>query len=72
MYPRRNLCAANYKPKWIFVGSKVGIEKLREEQGKVIRSFVGGKNVPFAALSTAYSKSLCFALLPYIFDTMKN
>ena len=48
---------------------KVGIEKLREEQDKVIRSFVGGKDV-FAALPTGYGKSLCFALLPYIFDNM--
>ena len=36
---------------------KLGIEKLRKEQDKVIRSFVGGK-------------SLCFALLPYIIDNM--
>ena len=46
---------------------KLGIEKLQEEQDKGIRAFVGGKN-PFAGLPTGYGKSLCFALLPYIFD----
>ena len=35
---------------------KVGIEKLREEKDKVIRSFVGGK-VMFMALPTGYGKS---------------
>ena len=35
---------------------KVRNEKLREEQDKVIRSFVGGKDV-FMALPTGYGKS---------------
>ena len=37
----------------------------------MIRSFIGGKDV-FVALPTGYSKSLCFALLPYIFENMKK
>ena len=41
---------------------KLGYKKLRHEQEKVLRAFVGGRDV-FAALPTG--NFLCFALLPH-------
>ena len=50
---------------------RLGFEKLRKEQDRVVRAFVGGRDV-FAALPTGYGKSLCFALLPYLFDGLRQ
>ena len=44
---------------------RLGYEKLREEQEKVLRALLGGRDV-FAALPIGCGKSLCFALLPLI------
>lgn len=50
---------------------RVCFEKLRKELDRVVRAFVGGRDV-FAALPTGYGKSLCFALLPYLFDALRE
>ena len=50
---------------------RLGFEKLRKEQDRVVRAFVAGRDV-FAALPTGYGKSLCFALLPYVFDALRK
>ena len=50
---------------------RLGYEKLREEQEKVFRAFVSGRDA-FAALPTGYWKSLRFALLPHVFDHLKQ
>lgn len=50
---------------------KLGYKKLRKEQEKVLRAFVSGKDV-FAALPFGYGKSLCFALLPHVFNHLKK
>ena len=42
---------------------------LKEEQREVITNFVQGKDV-FAVLPTGFGKSLCYACLPFIFDTI--
>ena len=55
----------------VFVLDRFGYEKLREEQEKVLRAFVGGRDV-FAALPKGYGKSLGFALLPHVFDHLKQ
>ena len=44
---------------------------LKEEQRKVLCSFVGGEEV-FAVLPTGYSKSLCYQCLPFIFDSLRT
>ena len=44
---------------------RLGYEKLKEEQEKVLIAFLGGRDI-FAALPIGYGKSLCFALLPLI------
>ena len=46
---------------------KLGYSALKTEQLKVVTQFVSGKDV-FADLPTGYGKSLCFAILPFVFD----
>ena len=40
---------------------------LKNEQKKVLHAFVSGRDV-FVCLPTGYGKSLCYALLPSVFD----
>ena len=51
--------------------SKLGYETLWAEQRLAIEAFVGGHDV-FAALPTGFSKNLCFAILPVLFDILRN
>jgi ATP-dependent DNA helicase RecQ len=52
------------------VSCRFGIS-LKAEQEQVIRSFVTGNDV-FVSLPTGFGKSLCFMLLPPIFDSIKQ
>ena len=45
----------------------LGYQSLKEEQKKAVKAFVEGKDV-FVSLPTGYGKSLCYALLPLVFD----
>ena len=49
----------------------LGYTLIKEEQRKVLCSFVGGEEV-FAVLPTGYSKSLCYECLPIIFDSLRT
>ena len=49
----------------------LGYEKLRPQQVRVVESFVGGNDV-FVSLPMGYGKSLCFGLLPRVFDTIRG
>ena len=49
----------------------IGICELKKEQKKAVYLFVGGKDV-FISLPTGYGKSICFALLPLVFDRMRG
>ena len=49
------------------VADSVGSPTLKPEQEKAIVSFVSENDV-FVSLPTCYSKSLCFGLLPRVFD----
>ena len=44
---------------------------LKEEQRKVVSSFVSGEDV-FGILPTGYGKSLCYTCLPEIFDGLRE
>ena len=48
-----------------------GYNELKVEQHKALKAFVEGRDV-FVALPTGYGKSLCYALLPAIFDSKKE
>jgi len=45
----------------------MGIQKLKEKQKDAITLFVDGNDV-LVILPTGFGKSLCFALLPLVFD----
>ena len=47
---------------------KLGYDRPTQEQAQAVRSFVFGSDV-FVMLPTGSGKSLCYASLPYIFDS---
>jgi ATP-dependent DNA helicase RecQ len=47
----------------------MGYKELKEEQLKAVTSFLGGSDV-FVTLPTGFGKSLCFAILPNVFDIL--
>ena len=46
---------------------RASLSQLKPDQEKAIKTFVSGK-VVFVSLPTGFGKSLCFALLPLVFD----
>ena len=48
---------ATMEEAFVFALDSLGYEKVREEQEKVLRAFVGGRDI-FAALPTGYGKSI--------------
>ena len=53
------------------VASSMGYSELRPKQEQVIRHFVRGNDV-FVSLPTGSRKSLCYSLLPGVFDEMRR
>lgn len=51
--------------------ASLGYKELHPQQERVVRSFVGGNDV-FVSLPTGSGKSLCYCLLPRVFDELKN
>ncbi|XP_019858455.1 PREDICTED: uncharacterized protein LOC100633019 [Amphimedon queenslandica] len=52
-------------------GRRLGYETVKEDQRYVIRSFLEGKDV-FACLPTGYGKSLCYFILPLVYDILQG
>ena len=50
---------------------KLGYDHPTQEQAQAVRSFVLGSYV-FVMLPTGSGKSLCYASLPYIFDSLQQ
>ena len=50
---------------------QLGYTTVKDHQISVITSFVRGEDV-FAVLPTGYGKSLCYALLPLVFDALAD
>ena len=50
---------------------ELGYKSLKEEQKKIITSFIQGSDV-FGVLPTGYGKSLCYACLPNVFDRLQG
>lgn len=53
------------------VAKSLGYQSLRQKQLDVIVGIVNGCNV-FAVLPTGYGKSLCYAILPKLFDILNK
>jgi ATP-dependent DNA helicase RecQ len=51
--------------------ASLGYTCLKDEQKKALHSFVSGKDV-FVSLPTGYGKSLCYALLPIVFNKIRG
>ena len=47
----------------------VGIKALKPLQRDAIQTFVGGRDV-FVSLPIGFGKSLCYGLLPLVFDRL--
>ena len=48
-----------------------GLESLKHQQQKAIEEFVSGRDV-FVALPVGFGKSYCLALLPTVFDHLRQ
>ena len=51
--------------------ASLGYLELKPEQEEAVASFVRGADV-FVSLPTGYGKSLCFGLLPRVFDLLRG
>ena len=52
-------------------GSRLGYTGLKSKQIEAITEFVKGKDT-FVALPTGYGKSLIYAVLPLVFDSLRG
>ena len=78
---RLNLCIhifASDKQKWMaFVALynlrwvNLGVKALKDKQKEAIYNFVRGQDC-FVILPTGYGKTLCYALLPFVFDHLRK
>ena len=50
---------------------KLGFRDVKPEQREVVKAFIEGSDV-FAALPTGCGKSLCFAILPVVYDILRG
>ena len=50
---------------------KLGYSELKTEQERVVREFLGSRDV-FEALLTGYGESLHYAILPYVYIHMRG
>ena len=51
--------------------SRYGVKTLKGEQGRIIRTFVEGNDV-FVSFPTGYGKSLCYGILPWVRDIVRE
>ena len=50
---------------------RLGYSSLRKEQEEAVKNFAGGSDV-FLSVPTGGGKSLCYAILPWVFDQMRE
>ena len=54
-----------------FAMTELKVETLKNKQKEAICSFVNGRDC-FVILPTGYGKTLCYVLLPYVFDHLRG
>ena len=69
------ICTRGFQSVWIAVrkaGESVGYDQLKDEhcQVKVLCTFMEGRDM-FVSLPTGFGKSLCYMLLPLVFDYLR-
>ena len=52
-------------------GERMGHAKVKDEQFRVIEDVVRGRDT-FVSLATGYGKSLCYGVLPWVFDELSR
>ena len=52
-------------------GERMGHAKVKDEQFRVIEDVVRGRDT-FVSLPTGYGKSLCYGVLPWVFDELSR
>ena len=50
---------------------RLGFEELKEKQIEALKAFADGKDV-FVSLPTGYGKSLCYQILPFLYDALRG
>ena len=53
------------------VARQFGLERLKPKQQEVISTFVQGRDV-LVSLPTGYGKSIIYAALPFVYDSIKG
>jgi len=53
-----------------YAATKLGYELLKTEQKEAVKAFAESNDV-FVSLPAGFGKSLCFTLLPYVFDYLR-
>lgn len=53
------------------VATSLGYSSLKGEQELALEAFTSGKDV-FVSLPTGFGKSVCYALLPHVFDLIRG
>ena len=56
---------------WSEQHPSVGYTKLKDEQLRTVRDVLSGLDT-FVSLPTGYGKLLCYAILPWAFDELRN
>ena len=54
-----------------FAMDQLGVSTLKDKQKEAIHNFVRGHDC-FVILPTRYGKTLCYALLPFVFDHLRK
>ena len=54
-----------------FAMNQLGVSTLKDKQKEAIHNFVRGHDC-FVILPTGYGKTLCYALLPLVFDHLRK
>ena len=54
-----------------FAMTELKVETLKDKQKEAICSFVNGRDC-FVILPTGYGKTICYVLLPYVYDHLRG
>ena len=55
----------------VYALGKLGVENLKDKQQEAVEAFVNESDT-FVSLPTGYGKSLCYSILPLVFDSLRG